>query len=156
MPKGPASLRHHAVIVLLLAGLSACATTSNPVPASIHDGLYVGTRLSNDPLACGIEAPGGKTSALVSNGQLSLNLFNAGTKLAGTVGEDGTLRASGLWRAPRSFIMITVLTGQISGSTLSGSATNQRCTTELNLKRQSPAAKRVPPSQPQTRASRQR
>ena len=153
VPGRGTSLRHCGTTLLVLVGLSACAGTNNPVPVSAHDGLYVGTRLSNDPLACGIEAAGGKTSALVSDGQLSLNLFNAGTKLAGTVGEDGTLRASGLWRAPHSFIMITVLTGRISGSGLSGVATNQRCTTELNLTRQNPVGKRMPPPRSRSRAS---
>lgn len=138
---------------LLLAGLGACASVGNPAPVSAYDGLYVGTRLSNDPLACGIEAAGGKAAALVSGGQLSLNLFNAGTKMAGTVGEDGTLRASGLWRAPRSFIITTVLTGHISGSVLSGTATDHRCMTELNLTRQSSGGGRVVSSPPPARAA---
>ena len=56
----------------------------------------------------------------------------------GTVGEDGALRASGLWRTPRGFNNVTVLRGAIAGGVLTGTATDLRCVTELSLHRVTP------------------
>ena len=50
----------------------------------------------------------------------------------------GALRASGLWRTPRGFNNVTVLRGAIAGGVLTGTATDLRCVTELNLRRVPP------------------
>ncbi len=43
------------------------------------------------------------------------------------MGDDGRVRASGLWLAPHSFLAMTLLHGRITGTTLSGTASNARC-----------------------------
>lgn len=139
MPTGIA-----AAAFFLMAMLAACSSVTEPVPVSTFDGVYVGSRHSNDAAACGIEAPAGKSSASVSRGRLSVELFSSGTRMVGTVGEDGTLRASGFWPAPHSFAAITVLKGKITGTVLAGSASNFRCTTEITLARQGRVRKPVP------------
>ena len=116
--------------------LAACSTVTEPVPVATYDGRYAGGRHSNDPMACGIDAATGRSSASVIRGQVRIDLFDARTRLDGTVGEDGTLRASGFWPAPHSFAAITLLKGRIDGDTLSGTASNFRCTTEIRLARQ--------------------
>ncbi len=83
-------------------GLRACAA-SNPVPVASYDGRHSGSRLSGDLTACGIQTPSGTTSALIAPGRLVLNLFGPDTKMEGTVGEDGRVRASGLWLARTAF-----------------------------------------------------
>jgi hypothetical protein len=66
-------------------------------------------------------------------------LFNAKTQMTGTVGEDGRVRASGLWPNPTGgFPGMTVLDGQIAGDTLSGTATDFRCHTDIRLQRVAP------------------
>ncbi len=96
---------------VLLAMLAACAGVTEPVPVSTYDGVYAGSRRSNEPAACGIDGAAGKTSASVNRGQLIVELFNARTRMLGTVGEYGTFRASGFWPAPHSFAAITILKG---------------------------------------------
>lgn len=126
------------VSALLLAGsLGACSSVSNPTPVSTYDGLYVGSRRSNDAGACGTDAQAGQTSATISKGKVKINLFSPATKMDGTVGEDGTVRASGLWLAPHSFMAMTVLKGRIAESTLTGIASNSRCITDISLSQQS-------------------
>ena len=78
--------------VLALCG---CAQVSNPEPSGLFDGRYVGTRESNLADACGITATTGRTAADIAGGNLTMQLFNPGTKMTGTVGADGVLRTSG-------------------------------------------------------------
>ena len=124
--------------LLLAAGLLAlcgCSRVSNPEPSRLYDGRYAGTRQSNLPDACGITAARGRATADVRNGSLSMELFNPGTKITGTVGADGALRASGLWKSPRSFHNFTVLEGSIRDGRLTGTASDSRCVTELSLQK---------------------
>lgn len=115
--------------------LCGCSQVSNPEPSRSYDGRYVGTRQSNLTEACGITAVSGRTAADVMGGNLTMNLFNPGTKMTGTVGADGTLRASGLWKSPRSFHNFTILQGNIAGGMLTGTASDSRCMTELALRK---------------------
>ena len=123
----------------LLAGvllvLGGCSSAANPEPSPLHDGRYAGTRESNLPEACGIASAAGRTSATVSGGKLRMNLFDDSTRLDGTVGEDGAVRASGLWRTPGSFHNFTVLEGRVVGGVLTGTATDRRCVTRVALTR---------------------
>ena len=57
------------------------------------------------------------------------------TRGNGTVGEDGAVRASGLWRTPGSFHNFTVLEGRVAGGVLTGTATDRRCVTRVTLTR---------------------
>ena len=118
-----------------MLALCGCTQVSNPEPSRSYDGRYVGTRQSNLPEACGITEAGGRTAADVAGGNLTMNLFNPGTKMTGTVGADGVLRASGLWRSPRSFHNFTILHGTIAGGLLTGTASDSRCVTELTLRK---------------------
>ncbi len=118
-----------------LLALGGCAQTVNPVPSGSYDGRYVGTRESNLLEACGITATTGRTSADIAGGTLKMQLFNPGTKMTGTVGADGTLRASGLWKSPHSFHNFTILHGQVAGGVLTGTASDSRCITELALRK---------------------
>lgn len=118
--------------VLVLGG---CAQTVNPEPSGSYDGRYVGTRESNLLEACGITATTGRTAADIASGTLKMQLFNPGTKMTGTVGADGTLRASGLWKSPHSFHNFTILHGQVADGVLTGTASDSRCTTEIALKK---------------------
>lgn len=113
--------------------LCSCAQVSNPEPSGLHDGRYVGTRRSNLTDACGITTATGRTAADVAGGNLTMQLFNPGTRMTGTVGVDGVLRASGLWKSPRSFHNFTILHGQIAGGRLTGTASDSRCVTEITL-----------------------
>lgn len=118
--------------VLVLCG---CAQTSNPEPSRLYDGRYVGTRESNLLEACGITSTTGRTEASVVGGNLKMQLFNPGTKMTGTVGTDGAIRASGLWKSPRSFHNFTILQGKIADGRLTGTASDSRCVTELALRK---------------------
>ena len=118
-----------------LLGLSACSAASNPDPSPVFDGRYAGVRESNLPDACGVSAASGRTSATVSGGKLRMQLFDPSTRLDGTVGEDGTVRASGLWKTPGSFHNFTVLEGRIVDGVLTGTATDRRCITRVTLTR---------------------
>ncbi len=115
--------------------LSACAQTANPDPSPAFDGRYVGTRKSNLSEACGIAATTGRTAANVAGGKLTMELFNPGTKMTGTVGADGKLRASGLWKSPHGFHNFTLMQGEIVDGLLSGVASDSRCVTDVQLKR---------------------
>jgi hypothetical protein len=115
--------------------LCGCAQTANPDPSPSFDGRYVGTRSSNLTDACGITAATGRTQADVLRGKLTMLLFNPGTKMTGTVGEDGNLRASGLWKSPHGFHNFTLMRGQIVDGLLSGVASDSRCVTDIELKR---------------------
>ena len=115
--------------------LGGCAQTSNPDPSPSFDGRYVGTRESNLTEACGITTASGRTQADVVGGKLTMLLFNPGTKMTGTVGEDGKLRASGLWQSPHGFHNFTLMQGEIVGGLLSGIASDSRCVTDVELKR---------------------
>ena len=123
------------LVAAAMLALSGCAQTSNPEPSSLYDGRYVGTRDSNLLKACGITSPAGRTEASVAGGNLRMQLFNPGTKITGTVGADGGVRASGLWRSPHSFHNFTILQGKIAGGRLTGTASDSRCITELALKK---------------------
>ncbi len=120
---------------LAAGALCGCSQVSNPEPSALHDGRYVGTRQSNLTEACGITATAGRTAADVVGGALKMQLFNPGTVVTGTVGADGVLRASGLWKSPRSFHNFTILQGKVAGGVLTGTASDQRCVTEVALKR---------------------
>jgi hypothetical protein len=117
----------------VILGLAACSA-SNPDPSPLYDGRYVGTRQSNNPEVCGISGPRGTTAAQVTRGRLTLPLFGSRTLLEGTVGEDGRVRASGIWRTPTEhYPQVTVLNGWIQDELLQGRATNYRCDTDLML-----------------------
>jgi hypothetical protein len=131
--KAPAFLR--SVLVTGVLALGGCAQTVNPEPSRLYDGRYVGTRESNLLEACGITAATGRTTADIASGTLKMQLFNPGTRMTGTVGADGRLRASGLWKSPHSFHNFTILHGQVVGGMLTGTASDSRCTTELALKK---------------------
>ncbi len=121
---------------LLMTGalaLCGCSQTSNPEPSGLYDGRYVGTRESNLTEACGITATTGRTTADVAGGNVRMQLFNPGTRMTGTVGADGGVRASGLWKSPHSFHNFTILHGRIVGGLLTGTASDNRCITELAL-----------------------
>lgn len=131
-PSSPAPL-----FWLLAAGVFAlcgCAQ-SNPEPSGLYDGRYVGTRQSNLTEACGIAATVGRTAADIAGGTLRMQLFNPGTRMTGTVGSDGALRASGLWKSPHSFHNFTILQGRIDGGLLMGTASDSRCVTEIALRK---------------------
>jgi hypothetical protein len=120
---------------LLLLCVAACSA-ADPTPSARYDGHYAGTRRSDQAASCGVATLQGTTSARVSGGHLSMALFNANTRLTGTVGDDGRVRASGLWPNPTGgFPGMTVLDGQIVDDALEGTATDFRCHTELRLHR---------------------
>ncbi len=120
--------------MLVLAG--AACSASDPVPSPIFDGQYAGTRRSDQTEACGVAKLEGTTTARIARGRLSMGLFGGKTQLTGTVGEDGRVRASGIWANPTGgFPGMTVLDGQISGKTLNGTATDFRCHTDIRLQR---------------------
>ena len=120
---------------MAVAALCGCSGVANPEPSRLYDGRYVGTRESNLLEACGITTATGRTAADIAGGQLRMQLFNPGTKMTGTVGADGTLRASGLWKAPHGFHNFTVLRGNVGGGLLTGTASDNRCVTELALRK---------------------
>lgn len=137
-PVGQRSTSSNLLFWLVATGalaLCGCSQVSNPEPSGLYDGRYVGTRQSNLTEACGITAMTGRTTADVAGGGLKMQLFNPGTKMTGTVGADGVLRASGLWQSPRSFHNFTVLQGRITGGVLTGTASDSRCVTELALRK---------------------
>lgn len=148
----PATL-HGPLLVWALLVLSGCSSAANPEPSPAFDGRYAGTRESNLPDACGITSATGRTSATVSGGKLRMNLFDDSTRLDGTVGEDGAVRASGLWRTPGSFHNFTVLEGRIVGGVLTGTATDRRCVTRVALTRaRGGGGLPVPPVPPRQKA----
>jgi hypothetical protein len=85
--------------------------------------------------ACGISTAAGKTEASIAGGTLKMQLFNRDTKMTGTVGADGALRASGLWKSPHSFHNFTILQGKVADGRLTGIASDSRCVTEIALRR---------------------
>jgi hypothetical protein len=120
------------LLVALLA-FAACSA-SDPDPSPLFDGRYVGTRRSDRLDACGIDKPVGTTSAQVTRGDLTMLLFGPRTQLIGTVGDDGRVRASGIWPNPMGgFPGITVLDGSISNDESAGTASDFRCYTDLQL-----------------------
>ena len=123
------------LLALVASALCGCAGAANPEPSGLYDGRYVGTRTSNLPEACGITAATGRTAADVAGGRLKMQLFNPGTVMTGTVGADGSFRASGLWKSPRSFHNFTILQGKVAGGLLTGTATDSRCATEVALRK---------------------
>lgn len=123
------------LLAVVLPALCGCSGVANPEPSGLYDGRYVGTRESNLLEACGITAARGRTAADVAGGRLKMQLFSPGTTMTGTVGADGSVRASGLWRSPRSFHNFTVLQGRIAGGLLTGTATDSRCATEIALRK---------------------
>ena len=123
------------LLALVMPALCGCSGVSNPEPSRLYDGRYVGTRESNLLDACGITAATGRTAADIAGGTLRMQLFNPGTKLAGTVGADGTLRASGLWQSPHGFHNFTILRGKVAGGLLTGTASDNRCSTEIALRK---------------------
>ncbi len=123
------------LVATSLLALCGCAQVSNPEPSRLYDGRYVGTRESNLTDACGITATKGRTAADIAGGNLTMQLFNPGTKMTGTVGSDGVLRASGLWKSPRSFHNFTILHGKVADGLLTGTASDNRCVTEITLRK---------------------
>ncbi len=64
--------------------------------------------------------------------------------MTGTVGENGHVRASGLWPNPTGgFAGMTVFNGEISDGVLEGTATDFRCHTDVRLRRVTPLRQRV-------------
>jgi hypothetical protein len=121
--------------LLPLLGLAACSAT-DPDPSPRFDGTYVGTRESDRPEACGLTQARGTTSARIAGGHVTVPLFGPRTVLTGTVGEDGTVRASGLWANPTGgFPGMTVLNGTIEADALAGMASDFRCHTSLLLRK---------------------
>jgi hypothetical protein len=138
-----------AMATLVLA-VAACSAT-NPTPSSLYDGHYVGTRRSDRTEACGITRLNGSTSARIARGQVNMDLFGPKTQLTGTVGEDGRVRASGMWTNPTGgFPGMTILNGTISDNELSGTASDFRCHTDVRLQRVAPP-RRQPPGTRRTR-----
>ncbi len=121
--------------MLLALAVSACSPTGNPDPSGLYDGRYVGTRYSNLTEACGIAATAGRTAADVVGGVLRMQLFDPTTRMTGTVGRDGDVRASGLWKSPHSFHNFTLLQGRVDNGLLTGMASDSRCFTDIALKR---------------------
>lgn len=122
-------------LAMVVPALCGCSGIANPEPSRLYDGRYVGTRESNLLEACGITAATGRTAADIAGGRLKMQLFNPGTTITGTVGADGSLRASGLWKSPHGFHNFTVLHGKVDGGLLTGTATDSRCATEIALRK---------------------
>ena len=120
---------------MLAVVLCGCSAARNPTPSAAYDGRYVGTRESGPPDACGPVAPRGPVAATVRRGALRLRLFGRGTDLEGTVGDDGGLRASGMWRTGEAFPRMTVLEGRIEAGALTGTASDLHCVSRLVLHR---------------------
>jgi hypothetical protein len=130
---------------ILLVGLAACSAR-DPDPSPRFDGRYVGERVSDQAEACGVARTRGTTSAVIARGHLTMPLFSPRTRLDGTVGADGTLRASGIWANPTGgFPGETVLNGQVVDDVLEGTASDFRCHTDIHLR------KVVPPRKPPNR-----
>jgi hypothetical protein len=135
--------------LVVLVGIAGCSTT-DPVPSSRFDGYYVGTRVSDHDDVCGLSRLQGRTSARVARGRLSMELFGPRTELIGTVGADGVVRASGIWRNPTGgFPGVTVLNGVIEDRVLEATASDFRCHTQITLRW-------VPPRRARPVASRHR
>lgn len=71
----------------------------------------------------------------MQQGRLRLRLFGPQTALDGTVGADGTVRASGLWKSPSGYPNMTVLHGHVADGVMTGTASDFRCVTDLKLRR---------------------
>jgi hypothetical protein len=127
------------VHAILASGIGLCVvacSTTNPTPSSRYDGHYAGTRQSDRTDVCGIPRLHGSTSARITHGHVAMDLFSSKTRMTGTVGEDGTVRASGLWRNPTGgFPGMTILNGKISDNELTGTASDFRCHTDVRLRR---------------------
>jgi len=130
----------------MVLGLAACSA-KDPDPSRLYDGHYVGTRQSERLDACGVSTAHGTTFAQVTDGRLTMPLFSPQTQLDGTVGEDGRVRASGIWRTPTErYPQVTVLNGAIRNDVLEGRASDFQCITDLKLHK-------VMPRHPRNRAS---
>ncbi|MDQ2761956.1 MAG: hypothetical protein M3Y22_00145 [Pseudomonadota bacterium] len=117
-----------------MIGLTACSAT-DPIPSPLHDGRYVGTRQSDLLEACGISQRQGTVLAHVASGHFAMSLFSPKTQMTGTVGENGRVRASGIWSNPMGgFPGVTVLDGKIRDNVLDGTATDFRCHTNVHLR----------------------
>lgn len=121
------------LVAASVIALCGCAQASNPEPSRLYDGRYVGTRTSNLMDPCGITATRGRTAAEILGGNLKMQLFTPDTKMTGTVGADGVLRASGLWKSPHGFHNFTILHGRVADGLLTGTASDFRCMTEIAL-----------------------
>lgn len=129
--------------LLILLSVAACSAT-DPVPSPRYDGYYAGVRQSDRTDACGIDKLHGKTTARVTGGHLSLPLFSSRTEMTGTVGDDGSVRASGIWTNPTGgFPGMTVLNGMIKDREMKATASDFRCHTDIDLQKVVPA-QRVP------------
>jgi hypothetical protein len=129
------------LVTLSLAVTACSAQDSDPSP--VFDGRYVGTRHSDRLDECGINNPAGTTSALVAQGHLTMPLFGPRTQLAGTVGDDGRVRASGIWPNPtHGFPGVTVLDGHLKNEALEGTASDFRCHTDVRLRKVVPPTSR--------------
>ncbi len=62
--------------------------------------------------------------------------------MTGTVGDDGSLRASGIWPNPTGgFPGVTVLNGAIRDNVMNGTASDFRCHTDIYLQKIGPPKK---------------
>jgi hypothetical protein len=120
-------------LLMACAGVVACSA-QNPEPSPVFDGIYSGTRRSDNLDACGISKAEGTTTARVTKGHLTIPLFGPQTMLDGSVGDDGRLRASG-WAKPHAsrFPRLMVLNGEIQDETLEGTASDFVCHTDVRL-----------------------
>lgn len=135
-------------LVMLLLWFGGCSAR-DPDPSPLFDGHYLGTRHSDRADACGISGTDGTTSARVTQGHLTMPLFGPGSQLSGTVGDDGRVRASGIWPNPTGgFPGVTVLNGLIKNEQLDGTASDFRCRTDLRLHKITP-----PPARPVSKRS---
>jgi hypothetical protein len=128
-----------AILILgVVLGVAACSTT-DPTPSSRYDGHYAGTRQSDRTEVCGVSRLHGTTAARITRGHVDMDLFSPKTRMTGTVGDDGTVRASGLWTNPTGgFPGMTILNGRISDDELTGTASDFRCHTDIRLHRVAP------------------
>lgn len=138
-----AALRTGVLLAVALSALAACAAT-DPDPSPRFDGRYVGTRISDSAKDCGIAEIRGSTSASVAHGHLTMPLFGSKTMLAGTVGDNGRVRASGIWPNPTGgYPGVTVLNGAVEDDWLNATASDFRCHTDVRLRKAAlPAAVR--------------
>lgn len=142
-----------ALLLIAVLGLGACSV-SDPTPSPFFDGRYVGTRVSNDAAICGTQTLKGNATAHVAQGHLTMSLFGPKTEMDGTVGDNGQVRASGIWRtATENYPQVTVLNGHIRDDVLDGSASNFRCETSFRLHKAAAADVRRSSSAADKRAS---
>jgi hypothetical protein len=138
------------LLIAVVSGINACSPVQ-PIASPRFDGHYIGTRQSSSTEACGIPDQQGKTSAQITNGEITLPLFGPKTLLEGTVGSDGAIRAWGMWQSQETshFPGMTTFTGKVSNRELEGEASNFKCQTIVRLhKTQNALPLPLPPQPP--------